>query len=185
MYINIGKVVNTHGIKGEVRILSDIEYKDEIFKNGNSLYIGKEKTKMIINTYRVHKSFDMVTFGGINDINEVLKYKGDTVYIKKEEVNIDGYFDSELIDFDVYTNKSIGKLLSIRKNGTQKLLEIKGKKIYLVPKVDAFIKNIDFENKIIYINNIEGLIDEDWYFDFISKYVWWIFKWIYYKKSYR
>ena len=161
MYINIGKLVNTHGIKGEVRILSDIEYKNEIFKIGNSLYIGKEKIKMTISTYRVHKNFDMVTFNGINDINEVLKYKGDAIYIKRDEINIDGYFDSELIDFQVYTDKSIGKLFAIRKNGTQKLLEIKGKKIYLVPKVEAFIKNIDFENKIIYINNIEGLIDEN------------------------
>lgn len=161
MYINIGKLVNTHGIKGEVRILSDIDYKNEIFKKNNSLYIGKEKNKMTINTYRVHKNFDMVTFDGINDINDVLKFKGESIYIKREEVDIDGYFDSELIDFDVYTDKLVGKLISIIKNGKQKLLEIKGKKIYLVPKVDAFIKNIDFENKIIYINNIEGLIDED------------------------
>lgn len=161
MYIYIGKIVNTHGIKGEVRILSDIEYKKEIFKKGNSLYIGKEKIKMTINTYRVHKNFDMVTFNGINDINEVLKYKGGSVYIKKEEVNIDGYFDSELIDFEVYTDRIVGKIVSIRNHGVQKLLEIQGKKLYLVPKVESFIKNIDFENKIIYINNIKGLIDED------------------------
>lgn len=161
MYIYIGKIVNTHGIKGEVRILSDIEYKNEIFKKGNFLYIGADKTKLTINTYRVHKNFDMVTFDGINDINEVLKYKNELVYIKKEEINIDGYFDYELIGMEVYTDKSIGKVISIQSNGKQKLLEIEGKKIYLIPKVDAFIKKIDLENRIIYINLIEGLIDED------------------------
>ena len=37
-YIYIGKIVNTHGIKGEVRILSDFKYKDRIFKNGFNMY---------------------------------------------------------------------------------------------------------------------------------------------------
>ena len=67
-YIIIGKIVNTHGIKGELRILSDFKYKDKIFKKGFPLYIGYTKEKEIIN------------------INEVLKYKGEYVFINKEEL---------------------------------------------------------------------------------------------------
>lgn len=160
MYIYIGKIVNTHGIKGEVRILSDNYYKKEIFKINNHLYIGKNKELLIINTYRVHKNFDMITFNGINNINDVLKYKGENVYIKKEEIEIDGYFDEELIGLEVYTDKLIGKIKEIRK-GYQDLFVIEGKKEYLIPKIEPFIKNIDIENKKIYINNIEGLIDEN------------------------
>ena len=48
-YIIIGKIVNTHGIKGELRILSDFKYKDKIFKKGFPLYIGHTKEKEIIN----------------------------------------------------------------------------------------------------------------------------------------
>lgn len=160
MYIYIGKIVNTHGIKGEVRILSDIEYKKEIFKTNNHLYIGKNKENVIINSYRVHKNFDMVTFNNINDINKVLKYKGENIYIKKEEIKIDGYFDEELVGLEVYTDKLIGTVKEIRK-GYQDLFVIEGNKEYLVPKIEPFIKNIDIENKKIYINSIEGLIDED------------------------
>lgn len=171
MDIYIGKIVNTHGIKGEIRIISDIDYKKEVFKIGNTLYIGKNRTPLIIQTYRVHKNFDMITFKEINDINEVLKYKGENVYIKKEEVKIDGYFDEELIGLEVYTDKLIGMVKEIRK-GYQDLFVIEGNKEYLVPKIEPFIKKIDIENKKIYINNIEGLIDENWYFNIISIYVW-------------
>ena len=85
-YIIIGKIVNTHGIKGELRILSDFKYKDKIFKKGFPLYIGYTKEKEIINTYRPHKQFDMVTFNNYNNINEVLKYKGEYVFINKEDL---------------------------------------------------------------------------------------------------
>ena len=73
--IKIGKIVNTHGIKGEIRIISDFKYKKDVFKVGNILYVDDDKLE--INSYRVHKNFDMVTFNGINDINEVLKYKNE------------------------------------------------------------------------------------------------------------
>lgn len=160
MDIYIGKIVNTHGIKGEIRILSDIDYKKDIFKIGNTLYIGKHKTPLIIKTYRVHKNFDMVTFNDINDINEVLKYKGENVYINKNEIKIDGYFDEELIGLEVYTYKLIGVVKEIRK-GYQDLLVIEGNKEYLIPKIEPFINKIDIEDKKIYINSIEGLIDEN------------------------
>ena len=67
-FINIGKIVNTHGIKGELRILSKFRYKDKVFKKGMNLYVGKKKEKFTINTYRFHKIFDMVTFNGFNNI---------------------------------------------------------------------------------------------------------------------
>ena len=50
-YINVGKIVNTHGIKGELRILSKFRHKDKVFIKGNTLYIGKKKEKFIINSY--------------------------------------------------------------------------------------------------------------------------------------
>lgn len=69
----IGDLVNTHGIKGEVRIISNFKYKNIIFKPNNDLYINNEKLK--IKTYRKHKNYDMVTFENYNDINDVLKFK--------------------------------------------------------------------------------------------------------------
>ncbi|MBR1718186.1 MAG: 16S rRNA processing protein RimM [Bacilli bacterium] len=160
MYRYLGKIVNTHGIKGEVRIISDIDYKDRVFTKGFNLYIGSSKQKETINTYRVHKNFDMVTFDGISNINDVLKYKGEDVYILKSD--IEGITtDEDYIGLDAYTDKFIGKVTGILKGYNDILVIENDTKKYMVPKLDNFIKNIDFENKKIIIENIKGLIDED------------------------
>ena len=104
-FINIGKIVNTHGIKGEVRIISDFSDKS-IFNVGNTLYVND--TALEIASYRVHKNYDMVTFKGIDDINDVLKYKGKDVFIKREDIN--GFIVEDLIGYEVYTNKLVGKV---------------------------------------------------------------------------
>ena len=82
-YIKVGKIINTHGIKGELRILSNFQYKDRIFKPNITLYIGENKIPEIIKTYRHHKDYEMVTFNNYNNINEVLKYLKSNVYIKR------------------------------------------------------------------------------------------------------
>ena len=66
----IGKIVSTHGIKGELKILSDFPYKNKVFVVDKKIIIDdKEYT---IKSYRVHKNFDMVTLDDYKDINEVL-----------------------------------------------------------------------------------------------------------------
>ena len=70
----IGKVVNTHGIKGELRLLSDFEFKSRIFKSNSKIYIDNQE--FIINSYRFHKIFDMITLNGYANINDVLFLKG-------------------------------------------------------------------------------------------------------------
>ena len=87
-YIYVGKIVNTHALKGEIRIISDFEYKDRVFIVNNRLYVGEKKEELIIETYRVHKQFDMIKFKGIDNINDVIKYKGNKVYIDKDNNRI-------------------------------------------------------------------------------------------------
>lgn len=159
-YIYIGDIVNTHGIKGEVRIISDFKYKENIFKSGFNLYIGKGHTKEVINTYRKHKNYDMVTFVGINDINDVLKYKGMKVYVNRNELSIDGILDEDIIGMTVYSkNKEIGNVTEIMKSVANDILVIeKDGNRYLVPYIDEFVENIDAEEKIITIKEIEGLL---------------------------
>ena len=161
-YIYIGKIVNTHGIKGEVRIKSDFKYKKDVFKKDFNIYIGNDKIKQTINTYRIHKDYDMITFNNITDINDVLEYKGLNVYVAREELNIDGILDEDIIGMNVYSDtKEIGLVTDILKSKAHDILVIeKDKKRYLVPYIDEFV-NIDINNKKIMINEIEGLLDEN------------------------
>ena len=159
----LGKLVNTHGIKGEVRIISDFKYKEEVFKKDNHLYIGNDKLK--IKTYRPHKNYDMVTFEGIDDINDVLKYKGKNVYIKKEDFNFQGILNEDLIGKAVYSeDKLLGNIKEIIKNVNQELIILDNG--IMIPYVKEFIKDISKDK--IEINMIKGLVDEDWYFNNIS-----------------
>jgi len=183
-YIYIGKIVNTHGIKGEIRIISDFNYKEMIFKKGFSIYIGNDKNKEIINTYRVHKNYDMVTLENINNINDVLKYKGLNAYINKNDLeNI--IFDEDYIGLEVYTDKYVGNVTDIMKSKAHDILVIENdENKYLVPKIDEFINKIDLENNKIYINNIIGLIDENWCSNTFSWNVYRYYSRINYQKSY-
>ena len=156
-YVLIGKIVNTHGIKGEIRILSDFKYKSDVFKIGNNIYIGKDKIKETINSYRIHKSYDMITLKGINDINDVLKYKGLDVYINRSEFKFDGIIYEDLIGMEVYSkDKLIGTVDEVIKSSAHPIIKV-GKS--MIPFIDEFILNVDNDNKRIDINEIEGLIN--------------------------
>lgn len=153
-YIFIGRIVNTHALKGEVRIVSDFEFKDRIFKENTLLYIGENKDKEIIETYRKHKQFDMVKFKGIDYINDVLKYKGSKVYIDESILNLkdDEILISELINMDVYNdNKYVGKIIEYRSDNGNNMLRVNNK---LIPYNKDFITKIDKENKSIYFHDI-------------------------------
>lgn len=161
-YILIGKIVNTHGIKGELRIISDFPYKDRVFKNNFNIYIGKDKKNEVINTYRHHKIFDMITLKNYNNINEVLKYKGSLVYINRLDLKLNDneYLECDLLDFNIIINNNIiGKLSSFENHNNNKIIIIKNKeKEILLPYNNNLIENINLDKKEITYKNIEGLI---------------------------
>ena len=159
--VYLGEIVNTHGIKGELRILSDFKYKDEAFKVGNKLYIGKRKQEVIINSYRRHKTFDMVTFKGFDSINDAIAFKGDDVYINRDDLHIDGYVDEDIVGLPAYSNNEvIGIVEDIIKNKQELLIIKNGEKSHMIPFVPELV-NVDLENKRVNINAIEGLINEN------------------------
>ena len=164
-YIFIGKIVNTHGIKGEVRLISNFKFKDKVFIKDMPIYIGKDKTKEIINTYRPHKQFDMITLNGYNNINDILKYKGLPVYINNEDLilNNNEYLDEDLIGLKVIIDNNIkGNIKNIEDYKTYKLIIVNNdEKDYLIPYASDIIENIDFKKGNIYIKkDLEGLFNK-------------------------
>lgn len=151
----IGKIVNTHGIKGELRIKDNLTTKqrEEIFKIGSNLIIDDKSYK--ITSYRVHKDYDMVTFEGLNNINEVLFLKGKKVYKSKNEINLNNedVLDSELMTYKVKTTDNIdGKILAIEETGNNyKILRLLiDNREVLVPYHKDFVK-IDSNKKEVIV----------------------------------
>lgn len=158
--IYIGKIVNTHGIKGELRIKSDFEKKSKVFEIGKHVIVrGCEYT---IVSYRKHKDFDMVTFEGFNDINQVLFLKGSNVFIKRDELGLDNdeYLLSDLIDFKVICNGEMKGIISDYSGGINPLLSVNwDNKSYFIPLNGNFIIDVNIENReVIVSEDVEGLI---------------------------
>ena len=151
--IYVGKIVNTHGIKGELRILSDSKYKNEIFKINNYLYIDDKEYQ--IKTYRQHKNYDMVTLDDLDNINKVLHLKNKKVYTLRTYIK--EILPEDLIGYKIiYEGKKEGKVISITKNKIQDILVTDNKKKVIFIK--EIIKNIDNEKKEI---TVGGIFDEN------------------------
>ena len=153
----VGKIVTTHGIKGEVKILSGFQFKDKVFRVGNKLIIDNNEYE--IKSYRVHKGFDMVTLNDYHDINEVLFLLKKEVYVDKESLSFDDdeILDEELMEFNVLTTDGrSGKILEIfYASQTNKVMRIDIGYEYLVPFNSPFMKKLDKKSKTILVEILE------------------------------
>ena len=157
--VYIGKIVSTHGIKGELRILSDFPFKDKVFKINNKLIIDDKE--YIIKSYRVHKNYDMVTLNDYKDINEVLFLLKKQVYFNKDELNLneDEILDEELMTYKVMTidgKKGIIKDIFYASEKNKVIRCIFDKEV-LIPYNSPMIKEIDKKNKTLVVEIIEGM----------------------------
>ena len=149
--IVIGKYVTTHGIKGEIRIKSDFNEKDKVFKVGNEIIIDKP---YIINSYRVHKGYDMVTLEGVNRIEDIINLKNSLVYIDRDKYFNDEVIEDDLIGYKIENSYLDTFLSEIRlMNMNKKILVCTNGKFIPYELID----HIDNDDKIIYIKEVEGL----------------------------
>ena len=157
--IYIGKIVSTHGIKGEIKILSDFPYKDKIFVVGNKIVIDDKEYTIV--SYRVHKKYDMITLEGFTNINEVLPFMKKKVYFYKENLKLseNEILDEELITYKVITtNGKEGTITEIfNSSPTNKIIRIELDHEILIPFNSPMIKEIQKDNKCIIIDLIDGM----------------------------
>ena len=161
-YVYIGKIVNTHGIKGEVRLISNFERKDLVFKKNFKIYIGSLKKEEIVNSYRIHKNYDMITLNGINDINDVLKYNGEKVYVNRDDLKLNNqeYLIDDLLGLAVICDgKEYGIIKDIYDTKGSKLILISyNDKDIFIPFVEEFIKQVDVNNKRVIVERIREFL---------------------------
>ncbi|MDD3821648.1 MAG: ribosome maturation factor RimM [Bacilli bacterium] len=163
-YILIGKITNTHGIKGELKILSDFKFIKAVLKPGAKIYVGDSKETKEIIRYRPHNNEHLVTFLNEEDINQVINYKNQAVYIKRTDLCLPKgqYLDSDLIGLKVYANNQyLGIIEAIRSIPGNPIIEIvtHDQKKVLMPYHQDFIVRLDLTKKIIEIKTIKGLIE--------------------------
>lgn len=168
-YYVIGTIVSTHALKGEVKIYSTTDFKEERYKVGNKLFIerAKQMIEVKIKSYRRHKEFDLVSFENYNNINDVLELIKCKVYVHEsqlQDLELDEFYYHELIDSLVYNEDNlVGKVIDVVNYGASDILIIRNEdnKEIMIPFVDEFVKEIDSKNKKIHIEVIEGLLGEN------------------------
>ncbi len=163
---NMGKIVNTHGVRGEVKVYP---YSDDLekFEDFEYFYIeGEDKKKFEIESTRVHKNMVLVKFKGYEDINKVLNLLNKNVYMERKDVEDDGegHYIVDLIGCEIFDDQGafVGHLKDVLQTSAQDLYEIKKKsdgKVFYLPVVDEFVKSIDIKNRKIVIHIIEGMIE--------------------------
>ncbi|KOO46630.1 ribosome maturation factor RimM [Priestia koreensis] len=169
-WFNVGKIVNTHGIRGEVRVISKTDFADERYEVGNKLYIFKpnstEPIEVTISSHREHKTFNLLTFEGYHNVNQVEQFKDSLVKVPESalgELEEGEFYFHEIIDCEVYTmaGEKIGKIKEVLTPGANDVWVVqrpKGKDA-LIPYIESIVKEVDIANKTVKIDVMEGLLD--------------------------
>lgn len=159
-FITAGQIVNTHGIRGEVKLLPQGVDADAL-AGCKTLFIGGEPYDCI--TSRVHKGCLLAKLKGVDDMDAALALKGCRVKVRREDVSLPPgeYFDEELIGLtarDGSTGENLGKLEEVLSYPAHKIYVVRGgRDEFLIPAVPAFIAGIDMAAGTVDVHMMEGL----------------------------
>lgn len=170
-YFDVGKIANTHGLKGELKIIPTTDFVDERFVPGQKLFIkhANEYVVVTINTVRSQKNFLLVTLKEFNDINEVEQFKGDLLFVAAadlHDLDDNSFYYHEIIGlpvFDEATGEKYGVVKEILTPGANDVWVIDegNNKTFLLPFIKQVVKNVDVANSRIEVELMEGLRDEN------------------------
>ena len=157
-FLEAGKIVNTHGVRGEVRIQPWAD-SPEFLSGFKRLYIDGEARRLI--SCRVHKECVIAKFEGLNDINEAMRLKNKIVYINRDDAKRpEGHhFISDTYGISVYDESGalLGTVSDVMTLPANDVYVVKGEREILIPAVPEFVKELDLENERMTVKLIEGM----------------------------
>ena len=164
----VGVIANTHGVKGEVKIFPTTD-APERFKKLKSVILDakREKITLEIQSARFFKNLVIVKFKGIDNINDIEKYKGCDLYVTREiatPLDEGEYYIADLIDMKVVDeeNKELGVLFDVMQTGANDVFVVKLKdsdKELLLPNIPDCVLDVDLESRVITVHVLDGLMD--------------------------
>ncbi|MFE6167165.1 ribosome maturation factor RimM [Viridibacillus arvi] len=168
-WYNVGKIVNTHGIRGEVRVISQTDFPEERYVVGEQIALFKKDSKkplrLTIASARAHKNFILLSFEGYPNINDVEDFRDGILKVSEKQLSEladDEYYYHEIIGCTVFDEEGteIGQVKEIFETGANDVWTLKGVngKDQYIPVIDDVIKEIDVEEKKIIIHVMDGLL---------------------------
>ena len=164
-FLQVGVISSTHGLRGEVKVFptTDDAARFQTLKEV-ILDTGKEKLDLEIQSVRFFKQFVIVKFKGIDDINDIEKYKGKSLFVTRENaqpLGEDEYYIADLIGMDVITDEGEeGKLVDVIETGANEVYVVEFDKYgeVLIPAIHDCILDVDIEAMSMKVHLLEGLV---------------------------
>ncbi len=167
-YVRVGEIVNTHGIKGEVRVIAQTDFPFERFAPGQHLYLLKEdgslKAEFIVFSHRQHKQFDLILFEGFDNINQVLDFVGYDLFVKEDQLGSldeNSFYIHDLIGLEVRDDQgrplgSLKEVLTAAANDVW-VVQRPGQDDLLLPVIQEVIQKVNLEEGCIQVKLLEGM----------------------------
>lgn len=164
-FLRAGVISSTHGIRGEVKIFPTTDDAAR-FKEIKKVFLdtGKDKVELEIQNVRFFKQFVIVKFKGIDNINEIEKYRGCSLLILRQDavkLDKDEYYIGDLIGMDVYTETGhFGVLRDVMETGANEVYIIDSDCLgeVLIPAIRQCILDVDVEKNRMTVRLMDGLI---------------------------
>ena len=158
--VKIGRIVNAHGIRGEVRV-QPYRQDPHFLTRFKTFYIKGDPVKPT--ACHVHKSLVLMKFPGVEDMNAALTYKDTDIYIRRDDPKIpdDIVFDEELLDMEVIsddTGEVLGVITEVTEYPAHDVYTVRGNCEFMIPAVpDVFIKSVDLDANRMVVHLLEGM----------------------------
>lgn len=168
-WYNVGEIVNTHGIRGEVRVQSWTDFPEKRYAKGNKLGLfmpnRQEPIMLTIDSHRKHKNFDLLVFENHSNINDVEKYRKGVLKVSEDQLETleeNVFYIHEIIGCTVVDLEGtmIGEVTDVLSTGANDVWEVRPNegKMHYIPYIEDVVKEVDIENKKIVIDPLEGLL---------------------------
>lgn len=163
-YVLIGKIINTHGIQGDLKVDNYSDFVKDRYHKDSLIYLGEDYEPFKVKNIREHQGFLLLRLQDNEDINLVEKHKNKYIYKAKQDIKPlkkGEYYFSDLRDLDVYVDDElIGKVLRVEEAVRNNNLRIKklDDSEKLIPYLPQFIQKVDLDNKRIDVIKMEGLL---------------------------
>lgn len=157
-YIEAGRIVNTHGVAGEVKIEVWLD-SPQFMKKCGRIFVDGAPLKII--SAREHKGFLLARLEGVDDVNAAMRLKGREVRIDRGDAKLPrgAYFLQDIIGAAVVdeAGSAVGTLEEIMETPASRIYVVRGEREHMIPAVPEFIRSVDAEHGVITVHLIEGM----------------------------
>ena len=159
-YFEAGEIVTTHGVRGEVKVLSWLDSPEMLCEFDRCRISGRE---YVMDSVRVQKTCNLVKLRGVDTMEDAQKLRGKTMELYREDISDELIFAAELVDVEVYADGAcIGKIKEVLDYPGNSVYVVQGEREYLIPAVKEFILSTDLERNQMQVKLLKGMAsDED------------------------